>query len=266
MKRVLCICMLLLGAGSLVFAAGGVKKKRPRAYDYGRVVINNFSTSAGLSPVAFDHWTHRSKYTCRICHVDIAFEMLANATEITAADNQQGYYCGTCHNGKSRFENEVIFAACDPSKKNQDRARCERCHQPRKDPQRKKDFYAVSKLLPKDRFGNKVNWEQAENDGLITPVNFIKGVSVEHAALPVQDDFALNAKVAGMPNIVFSHRKHTEWNGCETCHPDIFVGVKRGATQYSMIDIFAGKYCGVCHGTVAFPLQECQRCHTEQVQ
>ncbi len=266
MKRGLLVFIVLLCASSWLFAAGGVKQKRPRAYDYGRVVINNFSTAAGMSPVAFDHWTHRSRYTCRVCHVDLAIEMLANATEITAADNQQGYYCGACHNGTSRFDGTVIFAACDPGRKKQDRASCERCHMSVKDPQRKKDFYTLAKTLPADRFGNKIDWDLAESEGLIKPLRYVKGISVEHAAMPVQDDFALNAKLEGIPDIIFSHRKHTVWNGCETCHPDIFVGVKKGVTKYSMVEIFAGKYCGVCHGSVAFPLQECQRCHTEQPQ
>ncbi len=264
MRGILFVLLFLLLGSSLLFAAGGVKKKRPRAYDYGRVVINNFSTSSGLSPVAFDHWTHRSKYTCRLCHVDIAFEMKANATEISAADNMQGYYCGSCHNGISRYRDQPIFASCDPAKKKTDAARCQRCHLSEKDPQRKKDFYAFSKKLPSERFGNKISWEQAEARGLIKLIDYLEGISVKQIAMPIQKDFAINAKVEGIPDIIFSHRKHTDWNGCETCHPDIFVGVKKGSTKYTMIDIFAGKYCGVCHGSVAFPLKGCQRCHTEQ--
>ncbi len=266
MRGILFILVFLLLGNSLLFAAGGIKKKRLRAYDYGQVVINNFSTSSGLSPVTFDHWTHRSKYTCRLCHVDIAFEMKSNATEISAADNMQGFYCGSCHNGKSRYQDRAIFAACDPAKKQTEAVRCQRCHLPAKDPQRKSDFYAFTKNLPSERFGNKVNWEQAETDGLIKPIDYLEGISVKSSPMPIQKDFALDAKVEGMPDIIFSHRKHTDWNGCETCHPDIFVGVKKGSTRYTMIEIFDNKYCGVCHGSVAFPLQGCQRCHTEKVQ
>jgi len=69
-----------------------------------------------------------------------------------------------------------------------------------------------------------------------------------------------------MPDIIFSHAKHTVWNGCEGCHPEIFMGVKRGATKYSMVDIFEGKYCGACHVAVAFPTIDCQRCHSRPVQ
>jgi c(7)-type cytochrome triheme protein len=82
----------------------------------------------------------------------------------------------------------------------------------------------------------------------------------------LQPDFALTPTVVGMPDIIFSHVKHTEWNGCELCHPDIFVGVQRGTTQYSMVDNFHGKFCGVCHTRVAFPLADCQRCHSRPVQ
>ena len=58
-------------------------------------------------------------------------------------------------------------------------------------------------------------------------------------------DFELGAKVEGMPDIIFSHRKHTVWNGCELCHPEIFIGIKKGITEYSMVEIFDGKYCGI---------------------
>ena len=84
--------------------------------------------------------------------------------------------------------------------------------------------------------------------------------------LALQKDFALNPKVEGMPEIIFSHKKHTVWNGCELCHPDIFMGVKKGTTKYSMVDISEGKSCGACHTTVAFPITDCQRCHSKPVQ
>ena len=34
-------------------------------------------------------------------------------------------------------------------------------------------------------------------------------------------------------------------------------------TQVGVFDLFEGKYCGVCHTNVAFPLNDCQRCHTQ---
>ena len=127
------------------------------------------------------------------------------------------------------------------------------------------DFFEFSKPLPKERFGNGIDWEKAEELGLIKPVSLLEGVSIPRKSLVVQKDFALNPKVEGMPDIIFSHKKHTVWNGCELCHPDIFIGVKKGVTQYSMVDISQGKSCGACHTTVAFPLTDCQRCHSKPV-
>ena len=50
-------------------------------------VIDNYSKRYRLSPVVFDHWLHRAKFTCRLCHVDIGFAMKANETGIRAVDN-----------------------------------------------------------------------------------------------------------------------------------------------------------------------------------
>jgi c(7)-type cytochrome triheme protein len=61
-----------------------------------------------------------------------------------------------------------------------------------------------------------------------------------------------------MTDVLFSHRKHAVWNGCEVCHPEIFAP---GAQRYTMLEISAGEACGVCHGKVAFSLRECERCH-----
>src|SRR5512143_3506137 len=99
MKRIFCAALLLSVLLGVVSAQDGTKKKRPLPYEYGRVIINNYSEKSGLAPVVFDHWFHRTKYTCRLCHVDIGFAMKSGATAIKASDNISGYYCGTCHNG-----------------------------------------------------------------------------------------------------------------------------------------------------------------------
>lgn len=245
----------------IAFAEVGMKKRRPLPYEFGSVVIGNFSANAGLSPVVFDHWLHRSKYTCRLCHVDIGFGMTAGSTKIRAADNRKGFYCGACHNGKSKYDKKIIFEACSSG----DAQKCGICHFTGKNPQREEDFYKFTQNLPKERFGNGINWEQAEEKGLIRPVDHLEGISISRNAMAVQKDFSLAAKTEGMPDIIFSHKKHTVWNGCELCHPDIFLGVKKGATKYSMIELFQGKYCGVCHDKVAFPQTDCQRCHVTPV-
>ena len=191
--------------------------------------------------------------------------MRANATNITASDNVQGYFCGTCHNGKLTHDGKRVFAACTLPFTTEDLPRCERCHQSGERLRQQEEFDRLTRNFPRERGGNGINWEKAEEGKFITPLNYLEGVSIKRGSLKVQKDFSLEATVAGMPKIVFSHRKHTVWNGCEVCHPDIFVGVKRGNTKYSMVEIYDGKYCGVCHGRVSFPNDDCTRCHTESV-
>jgi c(7)-type cytochrome triheme protein len=265
MKKAFSMMLVIFVCAGITFAQTGVKKKRPLPNEYGRVVIGNYSQNAGLAPVVFDHWLHRSRYTCRLCHVDIGFGMKAGSTGIKAADNTKGFYCGTCHNGRMISDNRKVFESCSTKYTREDSARCDRCHSQGKNVKREHDFDSLAQRLPKERFGNGINWEKAEEDGLVKPIDFIEGVSIKKPSLTIQKDFSLGTKVKGMPEIIFSHKKHTVWNGCEVCHPEIFVGVKKGATQYSMVEIFEGKYCGACHVTVAFPLTDCQRCHTKPV-
>jgi c(7)-type cytochrome triheme protein len=192
--------------------------------------------------------------------------MKANSTQIKAADNMRGYYCGTCHNGSYMVDGRKVFDSCSDTFGKEDIKRCERCHLPAPDPKRDDAFAAFMEKMPRERFGNGIDWEKAEEKGLIKPQDHVEGISIERGKMVVQKDFALEAKVAGMPDIIFSHKKHTVWNGCEFCHPELFVGIRKGTTKYSMIEIFEGRYCGACHGNVAFPLSDCQRCHTKPVQ
>jgi len=266
MRKIIYIVMAFFVLSGAAYAQTGTKKKRPLPYEYGRVVINNYSEKEGLAPVVFDHWLHRARFTCRLCHIDIAFAMKAGGTDIKASDNISGYYCGTCHNGKMVFEGKTVFESCSNKRFNiEDRNRCERCHSFQKNVKREYDFAKFTAGFVKGRFGNNIDWEMTEEQDLIKPIDYLEGISIKRQSLVIQKDFALEPKVQGMPDIIFSHKKHTVWNGCEVCHPEIFIGVKKGTTKYSMAEIFDGKYCGVCHGTVAFPLLDCQRCHSKPV-
>ncbi len=266
MKKMLLLFVFVFVCAGMTLAETGVKKKRPLPYDYGKVVMNNYSEKAGLAPVVFNHWLHRAKFTCRLCHVDVAFAMKAGATGVKATDNMSGYYCGACHNGKKAPDGIKVFEACSKNPTFEDVKRCERCHSLGKNIKSEYDFNQFTGKFPRERYGNGIDWEKAESAGYIKLVDYIEGISIKRPALAVQKDFAITAKVEGMPDIIFSHKKHTAWNGCELCHPEIFIGVKRGTTKYSMVEIFDGKYCGVCHSSVAFPLLDCQRCHTKSVQ
>jgi c(7)-type cytochrome triheme protein len=259
-------CLLAFFLATAALAQGSAKKRRPLPDEFGRAVINNHSEKAGFAPVVFDHWLHRAKYTCRLCHVDLGFAMKAGGSDIKAADNIKGFFCGACHNGRTVSGERKIFASCDKPQPHESRPACSRCHSQGREVKEQIDFGAFTRGLPRGRFGNGIDWEKAEEQGLIHPSDFLEGVSIARKPLTAQKDFALSPRLVGMPGILFSHKKHTVWNGCELCHPEIFVGVKRGVTRYTMVENFEGKYCGACHLSVAFPLTDCQRCHTEPVQ
>lgn len=116
---------------------------------------------------------------------------------------------------------------------------------------------ALSKLTP-DTTGNQVLWVKALEKGEIRPVERL-GEKVEIRKL--DQDIILNLN-GGMPPVRFPHRQHTEWLDCSNCHESLFKS-KTGQTKISMLLILQGEQCGVCHGAVAFPLTECQRCHSE---
>lgn len=115
---------------------------------------------------------------------------------------------------------------------------------------------ALSKLAP-DTAGNQVRWVEALDKGQIEPrANLLPGTRVE-----VKDgDVLLNLK-GGTPIVRFPHRQHTLWLDCTNCHEHLFKS-QAGATPLSMMAILQGEQCGVCHGAVAFPLTECNRCHS----
>ncbi|MFA5353436.1 MAG: c(7)-type cytochrome triheme domain-containing protein [Thermodesulfovibrionales bacterium] len=264
MKKLFLAVAILLLVVSITLAQTGMKKKRPLPDEYGRSVISNYSAKAGLSPVVFEHWLHRSMFSCRLCHVDIGFALENNATGIKASDNAKGYYCGACHNGTMVYGGVKVFASCSPGELSVQKS-CEKCHSEGRDVKKIFDFASFTAKFPRERFGNGTNWEKTEAEGLIKPIDTMEGISVKRAPLPIPKDYSIDAKVAGMPKVLFSHKKHASWNGCELCHPDLF-GVKPGVSKISMTDIFEGKYCGTCHGKVSFPLIDCQRCHSEPVQ
>ncbi|MGC1455708.1 MAG: c(7)-type cytochrome triheme domain-containing protein [Nitrospirota bacterium] len=260
------VIALLVVLAVLVSAGTANAWNRAKPSEYGRVIIRNYSRGAGLAPVVFDHWVHRSRFTCRFCHVDIGFAMNAGETHITAAMNRQGLYCGACHDGKKSYGDKKIFAACSEGVSKEESSRCDRCHSQGKKVKKENDFTAFIEKLPKTALGNGIDWELAEEKGLIKPADFLAGVSVQRPSMKVQKDFSIEVRASWVDKVLFSHRKHAVWNGCEVCHPEIFPNVKKGSTKYSMFEIVNGQYCGVCHDKVAFPLQDCQRCHTQPVE
>jgi len=256
----LLVFVLACGAAFLVnFVSAQIYMPRhvPEPSEYGKVILDNHSAT-GPGPVVFDHWLHRSKFTCRVCHVDVGFAMQANATGISAKTNKEGFHCGACHDGKRMLAGKTIFAACSDASAGQ---QCDRCHSVGKQSVRKYEYKEFTAKFPKGIYG--VNWEAAENSGAIKPVDFVEGLSVKGAQMQSRKDFAVEANYPWVHPVEFSHEKHVVWNGCELCHPEIFPSAAKGTIHFSMFANTEGRYCGACHGKVAFPLNNCQGCHAK---
>ena len=111
--------------------------------------------------------------------------------------------------------------------------------------------------LPRDTAGNMVRWVQALERGVIEPrTHVLPGTEVR-----VLDQDLIISKFGSMPAVKFPHRAHTLWLDCANCHNGLFKD-KAGANRFSMTAILNGEQCGLCHGAVAFPLTECNRCHS----
>ncbi len=115
---------------------------------------------------------------------------------------------------------------------------------------------ALSKL-PQDTSGNMVDWVKALEQGVINPRTNIR----PETKVRIRDNDLFLENTGEMPVVRFPHRAHTLWLDCKNCHEKYFIS-KKGANPITMMKILEGEYCGRCHGAVAFPLTECDRCHS----
>jgi c(7)-type cytochrome triheme protein len=134
-----------------------------------------------------------------------------------------------------------------------------------------KTWEEVLHALPRDITGGP-DWVKAVREGVIAPRhrlpsdtalaapftldNLVPGTISETApALDLNIEFI--PVQASFYRVVFPHAGHTLWLNCSSCHPGIVSQHGSG-----MQKIFAGEYCGKCHGKVAFaPISSCARCH-----
>jgi c(7)-type cytochrome triheme protein len=217
---------------------------RPPA-EYGNILIDRTSEINGVKPATFSHWVHRRKHTCRVCHSELEFNMKVNTTEITEAANKSGKYCGAvgCHDGKVAFGH--------------DKDNCDKCHNGN-------IRYGIEKFselskLPKTGFGNGADWAKALNEGLIAPLRYL--TIKPSGDMGYSESLLLRAEWGGISPAVFPHKSHVQWLDCDNCHPDIFNIKKKTTKHFSMARILHGEFCGVCHLNVAFPMNDCKRCH-----
>jgi c(7)-type cytochrome triheme protein len=218
----------------------------PQPYKFGNILIDRISKKNGVKPVFFSHWSHRVKYTCRVCHFELDFEFDVNKTEITEEDNRNGIFCGACHNGKDAFGHTPEH--------------CDKCHTGTIDLGKEK-FRALAAKLPKGFYGNELDWAKAIKLKQITPAYSI--FNKEEKPMSFDKPLELIATWNFVPPAVFPHGAHTPWLDCANCHPDIFNIQKKTTESFAMQYILEKKFCGVCHLKVAFPLDDCKGCHPE---
>jgi len=219
----------------------------PEPEDYGDVLMNRVSAEKDAFPVIFSHSVHRAKYTCRVCHGELDFAMKSNETGVVCGNGEvKNRHCTACHNGT------ISFAPKDEEGRN-----CSRCHGTKTE-QARKIFYALKKSLPSLKWGSEIDWGKALAGGLITPKT---SLSDGYQPIILDQTLSLEAEMSGIPAAIFPHKAHVQWLDCSNCHPDIFNIKKKTTKHFSMARILNGEFCGVCHLRVAFPMDECKKCH-----
>jgi c(7)-type cytochrome triheme protein len=218
-------------------------------WKYGNVEMRTKTRKAGMAPVVFAHWSHRSRYTCRVCHQQLGFSMRSGDTGITRSQYLAGKYCGACHNG------DIAFGVADGPN-----PQCKKCHMENtKGLQREFAQFAAS--LPMAPFGNGIDWAEALSQGKITPTNV---VIASGASLQLPDKLRNPLKLgtaSPRSDVPFSHQDHFVELDCSSCHPDVFNIKIKSTVDFTMESNLYAHYCGVCHMQVAFPMNDCRRCH-----
>jgi len=220
----------------------------PSPERYGSVLME-VPAEKKISSVVFAHWLHRTKYTCRVCHYELGFSMKVNDTPIVCNKGKMnGEYCASCHNGKTSFGPQDDLGADN----------CERCHNTNAS-LRWEDFQNLQTRLPKTKFGNQIDWTKALDEKMIEPKDSLSGKTQKLAN--INKNLTLSAEMVGISPSIFPHQTHEKWLDCSNCHPELFNIKKKTTESLRMANMIQGRSCGICHLRVAFPLDDCKRCH-----
>lgn len=115
------------------------------------------------------------------------------------------------------------------------------------------------RYLPKSKQGD-IDWVVALRSGAVKPRDGLTPDATPGNPLDLNIIFR-TGNAYPIPDVVFPHLPHTQWLECNNCHPALFR-MKQGSNPISMAAIVKGEFCGRCHGTVAFPIVDCFRCHS----
>lgn len=199
--------------------------------------------------VLFPHWSHRTEYTCNVCHADGGTPMKAGETVVTHAELDAGESCGACHDGTVAFSTQES---------------CDRCHSYGIEVYENSNAGRALSDLPPNEFGNQVDWAEAMRQRRIQPKTSVAdGGELETRKTEIV--IPVTKFKPAPPDVMFPHEIHTAQIKCATCHPEPFTEEEGGNPEMSMLRIMTGDYCGKCHGRVAFPLGDCFRCHSQPV-
>ena len=200
----------------------------------------------------FHHAPHTRWLACGSCH-PAPFPLGAGIPRpaVTMAAMRDGQTCGLCH-GKVTFGVDTRCAACHPGIPVTDTWRPPVPASPLEGLRSWKEVQArlpVRAATP--------DWSEAFSQGLYAPRSQrgqdpLVVLELDVRRLRKGDDEDMT--------VVFSHKTHTPLLGCDSCHPTPFA-FEAGATPMTMAQMEKGELCGVCHGSVAFPVSACGRCH-----
>jgi c(7)-type cytochrome triheme protein len=221
---------------------------------YGTLVMRRSTSNTNADPVVFSHRIHRTKYTCRVCHIELEFSMKKGGSGITREDYLDGRYCGACHDGKISFSVKFACNLCHISDKKQKVSYVDPAYE------------SLAATLPEQGYGDKINWVKAIENGDIKPKHSLyEGTPLTGMPLPdyLKDPLRWYTNVSGV-HVAFPHEAHIAWLDCSNCHPDIFEIKNMGTVSFDKEKNLYGYYCGTCHMTVAFPMNGCSRCHPGQ--
>lgn len=213
------------------------------------------SSPTKLFKATYPHNPHTRWLACGNCHPGI-FPLKKGAQPIvmTMAKIKAGQYCGVCH-GRVAFGIEGECGRCHtgaPAK-----AQWRPPEEPRKPIEAARGWVEASKLIPVT--AGMPDWAKALAEEVIAPRPGVDPQAVEQPVFPLEVELV----PADNPlfKVVFPHQTHTALLACGNCHPAIFQMAK-GADPITMTKIYAGEYCGRCHGKVAFAVPTgCPRCH-----
>lgn len=250
-----------------------------------------------VDAVVFPHWFHRIRFRCKVCHEDV-FETNKGANIIDMDAISAGEKCGVCHDGSVAWdplecENchfypiEQLEAEQKPKEITNpaDILFAGRSGKPAGRGDRRKPAGSAFKWgagwqpkafsiagLPKDKYG-LVDWIKITKNGMLLPKGSIDPDDplyespVHYTFNPDGDedieDIIIQVKSKTISEVLFPHTLHAWWLNCKSCHPHRFTR-SAGSTVMTMREMAKGKYCGECHGRVAFPLEDCEKCHNRE--